>query len=85
MLSITSILFAALRFNSKSKFFLWLVISAAAGALAIDELFEFHERTRHVVGDDDYIKMLFWFIAGIGSYILYGVQHGSEVHFRQPP
>ena len=74
MLSIASILFAALRFSSKSKFLLWLVISAATGALEIDESFEFHEKTRHVVGDDDHIKMFSWFIAGIGSYILYRIE-----------
>ena len=59
-------------------FFLWLAISAAAGALAIDEVFEFHENTRKIVGDDDYIKMLFWFLTGIGSYILYQVERPAR-------
>lgn len=78
MLSITSILFAALRFSSKPKFLLWLVISAAAGALAIDEMFEFHEMTRQVVGDDDYFKIFSWIIAAIGSYILYVTERPAK-------
>ena len=80
MLSITSILFAALRFSSKSKCLLWLAISAAADAFAIDEVFEFHERTKYIVGDDDYIKMVFWFIAGVCSCILYFVEHLTQIY-----
>jgi len=71
VLSITSLLFAAIRFDTKPKFFLWLLVSAGAGALAIDEIFEFHEETRHLIEDDDYIKMSTLIIAVVGSYILY--------------
>lgn len=78
MLSISSILIATLRFNSKPKFLLWLAISAAAGALAIDEIFEFHEKTTRIVGDDDYFKIISWLIAGIGSYILYAVERPTK-------
>jgi len=78
VISITALVLASLRFNSKSTFLLWLVISAAAGALAIDEVFEFHEKTRNVVGDDDYIKMVFWLLTGIGSYILYRVERPAK-------
>ena len=78
VISITAILFAGLRFSPKPVFFLWLVISAAAGALAIDEVFEFHENTRKIVGDDDYIKILFWFLTAIGSYILYTLEEPAR-------
>ena len=78
VISIASLLFASLRFSSKPTFFLWLLISVAAGALAIDEVFEFHEMTKHVVGDDDYIKILFWFLTAIGSYILYALEEPAR-------
>jgi len=78
VISITSLLFASLRFNSKQVFLLWLLISAAAAALAIDEVFEFHENTREIVGDDDYIKILFWFLTGVGSYILYRIERPAK-------
>ena len=74
MLSITALLFATLSIGSTPTFLLRLAISAATGALAIDEVFEFHEMTRRLVGDDDYIKIVFWVLTGIGSYILYGVE-----------
>ena len=78
MLSVTALLFAALRFGTPSKFLLWFVVSAAAGGLAIDEMFEFHEKTRFLLGDDDYIKILFWFCAGVGSYILYRAERPAR-------
>ena len=78
MLSLSSILFATLRSRSKPKFLLWVTISAAAGALAIDEVFEFHERTVFLFGDDDYIEVVIWLIAGIGSYILYEIEKPAE-------
>jgi hypothetical protein len=78
VISITALLFASLRFGQNSIFFLWLLVSAAAGALAIDEVFEFHEKTKSVVGDDDYIKILFWFSTAIGSYILYRLERPSR-------
>ena len=78
MISITSLLFAALHFDIKPRFLLWLAVTAGAGILAIDEIFEFHEKTRHIVGDDDYIKIASWFVAGIGAYILYKVENPAR-------
>jgi len=78
VISIMSLFFAALHVDSKSRLFLWLLISAGAGALAIDEIFEFHEKTRNIVGDDDYIKMLSLLIAAVGSYILYCVERPTK-------
>ena len=76
--SIMALLISTLRFQSIPKFLIWLGISVAVALLAIDEVFEFHERTKSVVGDDDYIKILIWLIAGIGAYILYRIEQPSK-------
>jgi hypothetical protein len=78
MMSIVAILLAVQRLGSPLKILLWLTVSAAAGALAIDEVFEFHERTKSIVGDDDYIKIVFWACAAIGSYVLYKVEKPTK-------
>ncbi len=76
--SIMALLISTFRFQSIPKFLIWLGISAVVGALAIDEVFEFHERTKSVVGDDDYIKILIWLTAGIGIYILYRIEQPTK-------
>lgn len=84
-ISVISILIGTQRFNDILKLFLWLGVSVAAGAIAIDEWFEFHEKTQHAAGawfafgDDDYIKIALWFCAGLGIYILYKIEKFSKV------
>jgi hypothetical protein len=73
MLWVTSaiaLLIAAERAKPAWKVLFWLAVSAGFAALAIDEVIEFHEATRHSWGDDDYIKMLAWASAGIGAYAI---------------
>ncbi|MFC1660546.1 hypothetical protein ACFL3S_03630 [Gemmatimonadota bacterium] len=76
--SITAILIAATRHRSLMRFVTWLGASAAAGALAIDEVFEFHEETRFIIGDDDYIKILMWLAAGMGMALLYRLERPAR-------
>jgi len=84
MISMISILIVTQRFNNIPKLFLWLGVSVVAGALAIDEWFEFHEKTRFAeaawwaFGDDDYIKIALWFCAGLGIYILHKIEKFSK-------
>lgn len=73
-ISIFSILIAAIRYPSIAKMVLWMVVGACAGAVAIDEMFEFHEYTKHIVGDDDYIKIATWPAALLGLSFLYWVE-----------
>jgi hypothetical protein len=78
VMSIVGILMAAIRSKTIMKAVIWLGVSAGCGALAIDEIFEFHEATRHVVGDDDYIKIATLPIALIGLYILYRIEKPTQ-------
>ncbi len=73
--SFIALLVAADRVAFPVKFTMWLTVSALAGALAIDELFEFHERSSEVIGDDDYIKALIWLFAGVGLYTIYRLEN----------
>jgi hypothetical protein len=68
--SVIALLIAAERAKPAWKVLFWLAVSAGFAALAIDEVTEFHEATRHSWGDDDYIKMLAWTCAGIGAYAI---------------
>jgi hypothetical protein len=71
--SFMALLIAATRPRPDLKFLFWLGVCAGFSALAIDEVFEFHERTRHALGDDDYIKMLAWAAAFVGVFMIYRV------------
>lgn len=79
MISITALLIAAWRVHSVPKFLLWLGVSAAAGLVAVDEVFELHEKTRHTFGEDDYVKNLTIPAALAGMYILYRVEQPSSI------
>lgn len=82
MSSITALLIATVRAQSWPKFLLWLGVAAAGGAVAIDEVFEFHERTRHTLGDDDYLKIGMLVAAFVGAFILYRVEQPSKIVVR---
>lgn len=64
--SVLALLAAAEERAISLRLVLWLAMSAGFGALAIDEVFEFHEGTRFAVGDDDYIKIAAWACSGAG-------------------
>ena len=81
IMSVVAILIATQRSGNLTKLLLWLGVSAVAGALAIDEWFEFHEKTRHTsgsilaFGDDDYVKIALWVCAGIGIFVLHKIEN----------
>lgn len=60
MIAILAIVMASMRTKRRGAFLLWVAASAAAAALAIDEVFEYHERTLQVIGEDDWSKVLMW-------------------------
>ena len=74
MASMVALFTAALRYPDYPRFFLWLAISAGAGALSIDEVFEKHEWTASVVGDDDYIKLGMMAMAVTGLILLHSLE-----------
>jgi hypothetical protein len=74
MASMVALFTAALRYPNYPQFFLWLAISAGAGALSIDEVFEKHEWTASIIGDDDYIKVGMMVMALTGLVLLYRLE-----------
>ena len=66
MLSVLALLCALQRLSRPNLDFAWLLGSAAPALVAIDELFEFHERTENVGIDDDRGKIFLVLCAGIG-------------------
>ena len=71
--SVVALLIATERPRPVWKVLFWLGATAALAALAIDEVYEFHEETRFSLGDDDYIKMLFWLAGVFGALLFYRV------------
>jgi hypothetical protein len=71
--SVLALMIASTRPRLDRMLLFWLVFSAGFGALAIDEVFAFHEETRFYVGDDDYIKIVAWAVAGAGVFLIYYV------------
>jgi hypothetical protein len=64
MSSLICLLTAELFFGEPKRLLFWLAASAGLALLGIDEIFALHEKTAGIVGDDDHIKVLQWFIAG---------------------
>lgn len=83
IISLIAIIIATQLYDNILKLLFWLVVSTSAGALAIDEWFEFHEYTDRTFGgwwafgEDDYIKIALWLSACVGIYILYKVEKFS--------
>src|SRR4051812_11592961 len=50
---------------------LWFGLSLGFMLFAIDEVFEFHEESKAVVGDDDYIKIVMWMGACTCVFLLW--------------
>lgn len=68
--SIVTLLIAAESLRPRWRLLFWLGLSAGFGALAIDEVYEFHEATASSAGDDDYIKVLAWGFTGVAVYAI---------------
>jgi hypothetical protein len=76
--SVLGLLIAAQNGRPAWRMLFWMVVSAGFAALAIDEVFEFHEGTRFALGDDDYIKIAAWFCACTGSYMICQVSRPTQ-------
>jgi hypothetical protein len=72
------LLIAAARCYLAWQLLFWLGVTAAFAMLAIDEMFEVHEHTRASLGDDDYIKIIAWFCAGVGAFLIYRIGQTSR-------
>jgi hypothetical protein len=64
MLSLIGLLIADTQPRWHWRFFFWLASSAAFAVLAMDEIFQFHEQTGRVAGDDDHSQVIQWVGAG---------------------
>ena len=78
MASMIALLTAVLRYPDIKRFALWLAVCGGAAALAIDEMFEIHEQTVYIVGEDDYIKIVMMLVAVTGLYLLYTIEKPSK-------
>jgi hypothetical protein len=78
MASIIALLTAVMRYPDIKKFMLWLAVCAGAAALAIDEMFEIHEQTLYLFGDDDYIKFAIMLVALTGLIMLYQMEKPAK-------
>lgn len=75
MVAVLAIIMASARTQRRGAFVAWVAASAAAAGLAIDEVFEFHERTRQVIGEDDWSKIVMWGGAVAALAILWRLEH----------
>jgi len=68
--SVLALVIATERPRPVWKVAFWLGATATFAALAIDEVYEFHEETRLSLGEDDYAKMLFWLAGVFGAFLI---------------
>ena len=78
MASMVALLTAVMRYPDTKRLILWLAVSAGAGAFAIDEMFEIHEQTVYLLGEDDYIKIVMLLVAVTGLILLYQMEKPSR-------
>ena len=78
MASMVALLTAVKRYPDIQRVFLWLGVSAGAAAFAIDEMFEIHEQTIYMFGEDDYIKIAMMLFALSGLILLYRMERPSR-------
>jgi hypothetical protein len=78
MASMISLLIAVKRYPNTKRVLLWLVVSAAVGFLAIDEIFEIHEQTKYIIGEDDYVKFAMLLVALAAMVVLYQTERPSK-------
>jgi hypothetical protein len=78
MASMIALLTAVLRYPDIKRFMLWLAVCAGAAALAIDEMFEIHEQTLYLFGEDDYIKFVIMLVAVAGLAMLHQIEKPSK-------
>lgn len=60
MVAVLALITASARTHRRGAFVAWVAASAASAGLAIDEIFEYHERTLQVLGEDDWSKIAMW-------------------------
>ena len=77
--SFIALIIAASRKDNAKRLLMWLAVSAVTGALAIDEVFEFHEMSSVVIGDDDYIKLFIWMCSAIGLFMILKLEEPPAV------
>jgi hypothetical protein len=78
MASMISLLIAVKRYPDTKRVRLWLVVSAAVGFLAIDEIFEIHEQTKYIIGEDDYVKFAMLLVTLAAMVVLYQTERPSK-------
>ncbi len=83
MLSLISLLLASRSFlRSKASMIFWTSGSAALAALALDEVWEFHERSSQLVGDDDPAKIISWIASACVLFWIGSRETGSPAARR---
>jgi hypothetical protein len=71
MLSVVCVLISECYQFNHWRNWMWILGAIFIGFVALDESFQFHERTAKIVGDDDHMKVAEWFIAIIGIGIIH--------------
>ena len=70
MTSLVCLLIAGLRLEQRPRALMGLLLCAVFAFLAIDEMYAFHERSEHVLGDDDHVKLLQWVLTGAALVVI---------------
>jgi len=70
MTSLVCLLIAGQRLEQRPRALMWLFLCAVFAFLAIDEMYAFHERSEHVLGDDDHVKLLQWVLTGVALVVI---------------
>lgn len=78
MTSLVCLLIAGLRLEQRPRALMWLLLCAVFAFLAIDEMYAFHERAEHVVGDDDHVKLLQWVLTGVALVVIGRVERVAQ-------
>jgi len=74
MTSLVCLLIAGRRLEQRPRALMWLLLCAVFAFLAIDEMYAFHERSEHVIGDDDHVKLLQWVLTGVALVVIARVE-----------
>ncbi len=82
MTSLVCLLIAGLRLDERPRALMWLFLCAVFAFLAIDEMYAFHERSEHVIGDDDHVKLLQWVLTGVALAVIGRVEQVAQ-HVRR--
>lgn len=77
MTSLVCLLLASLYLEQRPRALMWLFLCAVFAFLAIDEMYAFHERSEHIVGDDDHVKLLQWVLTWVALVIIGRVEQAT--------